>query len=123
MSKHDDGFPKNPEKRHYQRIDMELPVEIEHDGRRVNATTENVSCGGMFLPNIDEDAGFSESQNIVAFINLPDRSETIRLTGTVRRVEVSKPASKGHGVAVEFSGLYDDNRLEMDRYIKWKLLN
>lgn len=121
MSDQDNQFPKTPEKRHYQRIDMELPVEIEHGGKRVSATTENVSCGGMFLPNMDAD--FTELQDVVTFINLPERAEAIRLTAQVRRVENS-PADGGRpGIAVEFSGLYDDNRLEIDRYIKWKLLN
>lgn len=100
---------------------MELPVEIEHEGKRVSATTENVSCGGMFLPNMHDD--FSEEQDVVTFINLPDRSAAIRLTAQVRRVESSPEDGGKPGIAVEFNGLYDDNRLEIDRYIKWKLLN
>jgi hypothetical protein len=118
MSDEDSGFPKTPEKRHYQRIDLELPVEIEVDGRKLSATTGNVSCGGMYLPNLQSD--FKEAQGIVTFINLPSRSEAIRLNAKITRVENEAAAG---GVAVEFDGLYDDNRLEMDRYLKWKLLN
>lgn len=111
----DNQFPKNPEKRHYQRIELELPVEIEVNGERVSATTENVSCGGMYLPNLN--GTLEEKQEFVAIINLPDRAEAIRLKAKVLRI-----AREGN-VAAEFDGLYDDNRLEIDRYIKWKLLN
>lgn len=119
MSEENDRFPKNPEKRHYKRIDLELPVEILFEGNKVAATTENVSCGGMYLPNIDAD--FSASKDIIAIVNLPDRAAAIRLSAKVARIEEGE--TKKQGVALEFDGLYDDNRLEMDRYIKWKLLN
>lgn len=118
MSDEDNGFPKTPEKRHYQRVDLELPVEIEVDGRKVSATTGNVSCGGMYLPNLQGE--FPEARDVITFINLPDRAAAIRLNAKITRIENAQDAG---GVAVEFDGLYDDNRLEMDRYLKWKLLN
>ncbi len=116
----DNQFPKNPEKRHYQRLELELPVEIEVDGEKVSATTENVSCGGMYLPNLN--LNLADKQEFTAFINLPDRAEAVRLKAKILRV-VQGLSDGPRGVAVEFDGLYDDNRLAIDRYIKWKLLN
>lgn len=121
MSDQNNQFPKTPEKRHYQRIDMELPVEIEVDGKKVSASTENVSCGGMFLPNLAGE--YCEDQDVVAFVSLPGRSAAVRLSARVRRVEEAEDPGLHNGVALQFDGLYDDNRLEIDRYIKWKLLN
>jgi hypothetical protein len=112
-------FPKNPEKRHYQRIEMELPVEIEIDGAKVSATTENVSCGGMFLPNMETSLG--EAQEVVTYINLPERSEAVRMPAKVLRIE--KKDGHAPGVALQFHGLYDDNHLAIDRFVKGKLLN
>ena len=113
-------IPKVPEKRHYQRLQCELPVRLEYDGEAVSATSDNVSCGGMFLPinNIN----VSEDQPIVAFINLPESARAVRLTARIKRIE-KDPDNKFKGVALEFEGLYDSNRLEIDRYVKWRLLN
>lgn len=120
MSDEDNKLPKNPEKRHYQRIDLELPVDLEVNGEKVSATTENISCGGMFLPNIS--AEIKEKQEVITFIRLPDRSQSIRLPAKISRVEKKlKEAQKN--IAVQFHGLYDDNLMAIDHYIKWKLLN
>lgn len=109
-----------PEKRHYQRVEIQLDIAIEFDGRKIDVTTGNVSCGGMFLPEMDLELNLSD--NVTAFINLPNHTETIRLPAQVRRIEPCLE-SKKIGVAFEFNRLYDDNRLHIDRFIKWKLLN
>lgn len=113
-------MPKMPEKRHYQRLECELPVLLEFDGETVSATAENVSCGGMYLPLSREPV--EEDDPVVAFISLPEKSRAVRLAARVRRLD-RDTENKTKGLALEFEGLYDSNRLEIDRYVKWKLLN
>lgn len=120
QKKEKNRIPKIPEKRHYPRIEMELPVELEVDGKKVQATTDNISCGGMFLPDIAE--LLEEQQDVIAFVTLPDQSKSIRLPAKIARIE-RKIANNSKGIALQFDGLYDTNRLEIDRYVKWKLLN
>lgn len=115
-----ENFSKKPEKRSYQRLDLELPVQIEIDGKRMDTTTENISCGGMFLPSLPED--LKQNADITAEITIPEMQKSIKMSGTVLRVQ-KNPAHRGSGVAVQFTGLYDDNHLTIDRYIKWKLLH
>lgn len=114
------GMPKIPEKRHYQRLECELPVVLEFEGETISATSDNVSCGGMYLPL--NQIELAEEQNVIAFISLPEKSRAVRLPARVRRVEKTTE-NKQAGIALEFEGLYDSNRLEIDRYVKWKLLN
>jgi c-di-GMP-binding flagellar brake protein YcgR len=113
-------MPKIPEKRHYQRLACELPVVLEFEGETVSATADNVSCSGMYLPLHQTE--LAEDQNVIAFINLPEKSKAVRLPARVRRVE-KDIENRLRGIALEFEGLYDSNRLEIDRYVKWKLLN
>ncbi len=109
-----------PEKRHYQRLDVLLDVSLEFNGQKIEATTSNISCGGMFLPDIH--SMLAVEADIVVFVSLPDHTQLIKLPARVRRVD-AKLESKKIGVALEFSRLYDDSRLQIDRYVKWKLLH
>jgi len=113
-------LPKRPEKRHYKRIEMELPVRLEMNGKKIEATTENVSCGGMFLPMKPCDLKVDE--HLTAFVSLPERAAPVKLSGRVCRI-VENPGAENTGVAVEFSGLYDENQMAIDHLVKWKLLN
>jgi len=115
-----DDIPKIAEKRNYKRIDAELPVQLELNGKKIETTTENISCGGMFIPQVGQK--LLEDEAITAVITLPQDSKIIKMPGRVCRV-LTDPNSKAYGVAIQFSGLYDDNSLEIDRYVKWKLLN
>ncbi len=36
-------------RRLHERIQLRLPVEVEHDSRRFEATSRNISLGGMYL--------------------------------------------------------------------------
>ncbi len=36
-------------RRLYERIDLSLPVQVEHEHRRFEAVTRNVSLGGVYL--------------------------------------------------------------------------
>jgi len=118
-----DDFPKGPEKRNYQRVELELPVRLEVAGQEIQTTTENISCGGMFLPTpIQAEDSFVEDQVITAFISIPDQNKVIKMAGSITRVH-KKYNADTVGLAIQFSGLYDDNRLEIDRFLKWKMLN
>ena len=110
-------MPKRPEKRHYQRVDMELPVRLEFDGRTIESTTENISCGGMFLP-ANTATTLKEHDLLTAFIKLPENKKEIRMTGKICRIQ--RNPDNTDGLAIQFSGLYDDNHLEIDRLIKWR---
>lgn len=112
------GLPKHPEKRHYKRIEEELPVELVVGDEVIQSTTENISCGGMFIPSLPY--GLSQDQDLVAIISLPTRSKAVKLSGKICRVSNT---DNQHGVAVQFSGLYDENHHEIDCYVKGKLLN
>ena len=109
-----------PEKRHYQRLDIFLDVSLEFDGQKLEATTSNISCGGMFLPDIA--SLLTIESDIVVYVRLPDQTQKIKLPARVRRID-TKLESKKIGVALEFNRLYDDSRLQIDRFVKWKLLN
>lgn len=115
-----DDFPKKPEQRHYKRIDLELPVRLEMDGRQVESTTQNISCGGMYLANVQE--GLQEDGNVVAFITLPESPKVVRLVGRVCRTE-KNPEAASHNYAIEFGGLYDDNHMSIDQLIKNKIMH
>lgn len=116
----DDGMPKRAEKRHYQRIAAELPVRIEYGGKTVEATTENISCGGMFLGGLNRE--LNPDDTVTAFVTLPEDCKVVKLSGRVCRVQPTADSAV-QGIAVQFRGLYDENRLEIDRYVKWRLLN
>lgn len=114
-----DKMPKYPEMRHYQRVDMELPVRLEVDGRIIESTTENISCGGMFMPT-NTSSPLNEKDLLTAFITLPDAPQKeVRLTGKICRIQKNKDNAVS-GLAIQFNGLFDDNHLELDRLIKWK---
>jgi hypothetical protein len=113
------NMPKNPEQRHYQRLYEELPVNIQVDGESIHTTAQNISCGGMFLPTVK--SAVTADQKIIAFINLPDELKPIRMAGRIARV--TSHSTTEVEVAVQFSGLYDDNHLAIDKYIKHKTMN
>lgn len=111
-------LPQRAERRHYNRIDDELPVDLVFNGQNITTTTQNVSCGGMFLPL--QKVSLHETEGITAFVKLPTRTEAVKLNGTVQRLELSADGTLV-GVAVHFSGLYDEGRMSIDQYVKRKL--
>lgn len=110
-------FLSRPEKRNYERVDVELPVELVVEGKKISATATNVSCGGLFLPiktNLVE-----ERTDIEMMLNLPEATRPVRVVGEVARYqEGSFIKKRPEGVAIRFQGLYDDNILAIDKFIK-----
>lgn len=113
-------FLKNPERRNYQRIDADLPVNLMVNGQPVTGTTSNVSCGGIFLPM--KKNNLSEKGEVEVILHLPDSEKPVKVIGEITRVQSEKlDQEQGAGVAVRFKGLFDDNILAIDRFIKNRL--
>ena len=108
-------FLEKPEKRNHQRIDIDLPVDIIIEGKKISASTSNISCGGMYLPMPPESA-LQEKTGLEITLNLPSVNKPVKVMGEVNRID-----GDSQGVAVEFQGLYDDNILAIERFIKSKL--
>ncbi|MFO1518139.1 MAG: PilZ domain-containing protein [bacterium] len=109
-------FMNQSEKRLFKRLEIGLEVEFEVDGNPIKATTANISCGGLFLViNPDQ---VKKDQDIAIHIHLPNRNRPVRVMGQILRRE--KEESR-EGVAVKFEGLYNDNILAIDQFIKTRL--
>ncbi len=105
------------EKRIFRRLVAEVEVEVDLGDKILKANTSNISCGGMFL-NVDMAslrANASGNSELQMAIHLPSHKNPVKLVGQVRR-------STHQGVAVEFQGLYNDNILAIERFVK-SLLN
>jgi hypothetical protein len=110
-------FLNKPEKRNHKRVDCDLPVDLKIEGKSISASVTNISCGGLFLP-IKKDL-LKERTDIQMMINLPEQKKEIRVVGEVARYQDTSFLGLGtEGVAIRFSGLYDDNILAIDKYIK-----
>jgi PilZ domain-containing protein len=100
------------EKRIFRRLKTEVKVDLAFANKTVKAATRNISCGGMFL-RIDPKKINGQNEVHLA-IHLPNRDQPVQLLGAVRR-------SESDGVAVEFEGLYNDNILAIERFVKSNL--
>ena len=110
-------FLSKPEKRNYRRMDCDLPVGLTIEGKKLDVNASNISCGGLFLPIGQET--LRERSDIEVIINLPDHQKPVKIVGEVARYQDGSFLGKRpEGVAIRFSGLYDDNILAIDRYIK-----
>jgi hypothetical protein len=103
------------EKRLFKRLEIGLKVELVVDGAPFKATTSNISCGGVFLMlNPDE---IKKDQDLSLIIHLPNRKKPIELTAEILRRE----RDARQGIAVKFQGLYNDNILAIEQFIKSSL--
>ena len=68
----------------------------------------------MFL-NVDP-AELQEQKSLNMVIHLPNRSKPVKLTGEVLRCEKERD-----GIAIQFQGLYNDNILEIEKFVKGRL--
>lgn len=111
-------FPKVAEKRFHQRLECELPVELTAEGLKLSATTANISCGGMFLPEFRQPV--SEKSQLTIVLTLPEQAHAIKLSGEIARIE-NDDSARREGMAVRFNELYNDNILLIERFIKARL--
>lgn len=114
-------FLSQPERRNYRRLDVNLDVDLVIEGQRVNAITENVSCGGLFFPSKNA-TPFKQNSNVEVTLSLPDTKNPVKIIGEVSRCPILPPLpAQKNGVAIRFRGLYDENILALDRFIKNKM--
>lgn len=114
------SFLSRPEKRNHRRIDSDLHVDVTIDGQQIQATATNISCGGLFIPmhHIPQ----KDNADVEVTLHLPDSKKPVRVVGEVNRIEGgSLIKRRPAGIAVQFSGLYDENIHEIDRFVKSKL--
>ena len=142
-----DNIFTRPERRNYRRVDVDVEVDLLLKGQNVKTTAVNLSCGGMYLPinpstlrpkgrnslRVDTERRLGavecvkkneiqEQEKIQAVVHLPDMGKPVVVAGEVARVEKGSFLSRRRGgLAIRFSGLYDDNILAIDRFIKDKL--
>ena len=105
-------FLNQTEKRLFQRLEIGLEVELFVNGSPIKATTTNISCGGLFL-SVDPDR-VKKDQDVSVVIHLPNQKRPVQLVGQVLRCE----KDSRHGVALKFEGLYNDNVLALEKFIK-----
>lgn len=103
------------EKRIFRRVDAEVDVDLDFGDTTVKTTSSNISCGGMFL-HVDP-LQVDGKQQLDLVIHLPNRQKPVKLTGEILRTETHSRL----GVAVQFQGLYNDNILEIEKFVKTKL--
>jgi len=102
------------EKRIFRRVDAELPVDLELGEETVHSTSSNISCGGMFL--LIDPEKLSDRQKLDVAIHLPNRKNPVKMTAEILRSDQDR-----RGIAVQFQGLYNDNLLEIEKFVKGKL--
>jgi hypothetical protein len=112
-------FLEKPEKRYYQRLQVDLPVDVVIEGKKISANTSNISCGGMYLPLPSEH--LNNQKNLEIIVNLPADEKPVKILGQINRIDNASSINEPKGVAIEFQGLYDDNILAIERFIKSKL--
>lgn len=109
-----------PERRNYPRLSVDLPVDLTIDGQKVCATASNISCGGLFLPIKNKQ--LKENSPCEITVSLPNATHAVKVSGEIARTEPgSRWFRRSHGTAIRFKGLYDDNMLEIEKFIKNKL--
>lgn len=104
------------EKRIFRRLNAEIPVDVEMEHKTIHTTTSNICCGGMFL-KVDPTQIAGKRRSFELVVHLPNHKSPVRLIAEVQRKE------KGirHGVAVKFEGLYNDNILAIEKFVKSNL--
>lgn len=103
------------EKRLFKRLEVGLEVELMIDGAPVKATTANISCGGLFLMLDPQKLQSADGLSLV--IHLPNRQKPIEVVAEVLRRE----NFDRQGIACKFQGLYNDNILAIEQFIKSNL--
>lgn len=115
-----DTFKAN--KRNFLRIEAELPVRIEYENRILKLITKNISCGGMFLKCNEKT--LQKNKELTAYIGLGHNQDQeghseMRTTAQIRRVEKTEQGAV-NGVAVEFTGLRDEERDHLEHVMRWR---
>lgn len=101
------------ERRHYDRVPLELPVTIRYRGRLIPATAHNLSCGGMLLDA--RGASFVEHDSLELIFDLSSLERDVTLRGEIRRIAADGP--KSH-IGVQFINLFSLGHEAVTRFLK-----
>ena len=98
------------EKRIFRRVDSSLEVYLNCGDRKIQATSENISCGGIYIKSPQEN--IPEDTDLELAIYLPHREKPVVMTADIIRKD------RSGDLALKFRGLYDDNVLQIEKFIK-----
>lgn len=113
-------FSDRPERRNYHRIPVKLDVDLVINGQKMNATASNISCGGLFLP-LPSKSVEKHTAPVEVMLTLPDHKRPVKVIGEISRLHETKQSKEQPGLAIKFKGLYDDNILAIERFIKSRM--
>jgi Tfp pilus assembly protein PilZ len=83
-------------RRAQQRYDIEIPLELAHEGQVYTTVTRNMSLGGLFM-NLDSDIPFGAVVRVK--FSLPELDTPVEVDAHVRWVQ------PGVGIGVQYVGL------------------
>lgn len=83
-------------RRAQQRYDIEIPVELTHEGQVYNTVTRNMSLGGLFM-NLKSVIPFGAVVRVK--FSLPELDAPVEVDGHVRWVQPDV------GIGVQYAGL------------------
>lgn len=104
------------EKRHSPRIDVDLPVVLRHQGRFIEATMQNLSCGGIYITTNDVD--IDDATPVEVIFDLDASRRDVSLMGKIRRVESCKGKT---GIGIQFSNLFSGSHKVVQDYLRKNL--
>ncbi|MFH0799811.1 MAG: PilZ domain-containing protein [Pseudomonadota bacterium] len=100
------------EKRRHQRLDVNLPVTLRHDGRLIPATALNISCGGMFIRA--NDPGLKANASVEIIFDLGARQKDLSMRGRITHVVTSADATDA---GVQFTNLFSVSHKAIEEYL------
>ncbi len=119
MNDNDTNNPAN--KRNYLRVEAEIPVRIEFENRTIKLITKNISCGGMFLKCNEKT--LQKNKELTAYIGTGQHgTDEVKTLAQVRRVEKTEQGAVC-GVAMEFTGLRDEEKETLEHVMRWRKTN
>lgn len=104
------------EKRRNPRIDVDLPIVLRHQGRFIEATMLNLSCGGIYVTT--KDVNIDDATPVEVIFDLDADQRDVALMGKIRRVESRKSET---GVGIQFSNLFSGSHKAVQDYLRKNL--
>jgi type IV pilus assembly protein PilZ len=106
----------NENMRRGARLHHEIPVAYRSVGSFLSDWATNISQGGLF---INTKAPLPVGTDVKIIVQLPGASFPCRLEGRVNRVsEFDNHANVVPGMAIEFTGLDEPQRRELDAFVE-----
>ncbi len=96
------------------RYERRLDVELQHEGRRLQVVSRNISLGGIF---VESDELVPHGATVELRFRVPTQPETIEVTGEVRWIEKRAPGT-GAGIGIRFHGLRARDVWALNRFFQ-----